>query len=194
MHLAVSSYHVRYAFQSEFRLYICLNVKELLPQNRCDIWSLSDYNATGTYNHLVHKLTLNQLGKLTKSSSWIVTTYLYSAFDWMFLSCQVRVSEWIYTLYLPESQGTPCSIQAPCLTFKWLQQNSNPQPLSSETNAQTLGEADQMIELNCEYLFVGCIWLYVLIMSLTPFRVNLHFTLAWMSRNSLLITGTIFEV
>ena len=27
----------------------------------------------------------------------------------MFLSCHVRISEWIYTLYLPEYQGTPCS-------------------------------------------------------------------------------------
>ena len=138
-HLIVCSYHFTYAFQSESALCIWVNVKELFPQNRRDIRSLSDYNATGTHNHLVHKLTLNHLGKLTKSSSWIVTTYLYGAFDLMFLSCQVRVSEWICTLYLPESQGTPCSIQAPYLTFKWLQRDSNPQPLSSETNAQTLG-------------------------------------------------------
>ena len=30
----------------------------------------------------------------------------------MFLSCQVRVSERIHTLQLPEWQGTPCSKQA----------------------------------------------------------------------------------
>ena len=30
----------------------------------------------------------------------------------MFLSYQVRVLEWIYTLYLPEYQRTPCSKQA----------------------------------------------------------------------------------
>ena len=36
------------------------------------------------------------------------------------------------TLYsLPECQGTPCSKQAPYLTFKWQQLDSNPQPLSS---------------------------------------------------------------
>ena len=29
----------------------------------------------------------------------------------MFLSCHIRVSEWIHTLYLPECQGTPCSKQ-----------------------------------------------------------------------------------
>ena len=27
----------------------------------------------------------------------------------MFLSCKIRVSEWIHTLQLPECQGTPCS-------------------------------------------------------------------------------------
>ena len=36
----------------------------------------------------------------------------------MFLSCHVRVSEWIHTLYLPECQGTPCSKQARKLKFK----------------------------------------------------------------------------
>ena len=38
--------------------------------------------------------------------------------------------EWIYTLELPECQGTPCSKQAGCLKFKWLQRESNPQQLS----------------------------------------------------------------
>ena len=42
----------------------------------------------------------------------------------MFLSCHVRVSEWIHTLYLPECQGTPCSKQARNLKFKWLQLDS----------------------------------------------------------------------
>ena len=33
----VCSYHVTYAFHSESTLYICLNVKELLARNKCDI-------------------------------------------------------------------------------------------------------------------------------------------------------------
>ena len=52
-------------------------------------------------------------------------------FNCMFLSCHVSVSEWIYTLYLPACQGTPCAKQVWCLKFKWLQRDSNPQPLSS---------------------------------------------------------------
>ena len=42
-----------------------------------------------------------------------------------------------------------------------------------------------MMELYCEYLSVRCIWLYVLVMSRTRFRVNPHSIAAWMSRNSL---------
>ena len=38
------------------------------------------------------------------------------------------------------------------------------------------------------------IWLYVLIMSSTHFRVNPHSIAAWMSRNSLLETGVKSEV
>ena len=37
-------------------------------------------------------------------------------------------------------------------------------------------------------------WLYVIIMSRTRFRVNLHHIVAWMPRNLLLETGAIFEV
>ena len=37
----------------------------------------------------------------------------------MFLSCHVRVSEWIHILYLSECQGTPCSKQARNLKFTW---------------------------------------------------------------------------
>ena len=51
--------------------------------------------------------------------------------DCMFLSCHVCVSEWIHNLQLPECQGTPCLKQARNLKVKWLQLDSNPEPLSS---------------------------------------------------------------
>ena len=60
--LTVCSYHVKYAFQSQYTLYSCQNVKELLTGNRGDIWSLRDRNGTRTHNHLAHKWTLNQFG------------------------------------------------------------------------------------------------------------------------------------
>ena len=94
----VCSYHVTYAFQSESTLYSCLNVKELLARSRREIWTLSDCKWTWTHNHLVHKRTLNHLAKLAKWLSCVVSIYLYGAFDCMFSSCHVRVSEWIHTL------------------------------------------------------------------------------------------------
>ena len=51
------------------------------------------------HNYLVRKQTLNHLAKLTKWLCCVVSTYLYGAFDCMLLSCHVRVSEWIHTLW-----------------------------------------------------------------------------------------------
>ena len=95
VHLTVLSCHVTYAFQSESTLYACLNVKELFAQSRCEVWILSDSNRTRTQNHLVRKRTLKHSGKLAKWLSCILSTYLYNALDCMFLSCHVRVSEWV---------------------------------------------------------------------------------------------------
>ena len=44
--LTVCSCHVTYLFQSESTIYNCMNVKELLAQNRPKIRSLSDCNGT----------------------------------------------------------------------------------------------------------------------------------------------------
>ena len=62
--LTVCYYHVTYAFQSESTLHSSLSVKELLDQNKPNIWSLCDSTRIQTHNHLVHKRTLNQLAKL----------------------------------------------------------------------------------------------------------------------------------
>ena len=125
VHLTVCSYVMctfqSCTFQSESTFYICLNLKELLAQNRRDIWSLSDCNWTRTHNFLVCKGTFNHLAKMTKWLNGVVSTYLYGAFDCMFLSCHVHISEWIRTLYLPECQGISCSKQARYLKFKWFQ-------------------------------------------------------------------------
>ena len=119
VHLTVSSCYVTYAFHSEYTLQVA-NVKELLAQNRLEIWSLSDCNWTRTHYHLVRKRTLNHLAKLVKWLSCVLSTYLYGAFDCMFLSCHVCVSGRFHTLQLPECQGTPSSKQARNLKVKWL--------------------------------------------------------------------------
>ena len=80
-----------------------LSVKELLARSKREIWRLSDCNWTRTYNNLVRKRTLNQLTKLAKWLSCVESTYLYGAFDCMFLSCHVHVSERIHTLCMTRS-------------------------------------------------------------------------------------------
>ena len=68
----VCYYHITYAFS-------CLNVKELLAQNRCHIWSLHDGNWIQTQNHLVPKWT--QLDHLACLAKWLSvrlgTTWLW---------------------------------------------------------------------------------------------------------------------
>ena len=54
----------RTQFQSESKLYSCMNSKEFLAWNRRDIWILIDSNGSRTHNHLVRKRTLNHLAKL----------------------------------------------------------------------------------------------------------------------------------
>ena len=51
-------------------------------------------------------------------------------------------------------------------------------PLSSLSNTQLFSQTGKMIELCCECLSAWCIWLSVLIISHTCFRVNLHSVLA----------------
>ena len=105
--MTASSCHVTYAFQSESTLYSCPNVKELLAQSRCEIWSLSDCNCTWTHNHLVRKKPLKHLAKLAlfiflMFNDWAVLWVLICSvhFDCIFLSCHVGVSEWIHTKWL----------------------------------------------------------------------------------------------
>ena len=147
-----------------------------------------------THNHLVCKWALSHLTEPAKWLSFLMSTYPFCAIDCMFSSSHVRVPEYIYTLYTTKCQETICSKQARYLKFKWLQQDSNPQPLSSSVNSQPFSQTSQMIELCCEYLIVRSIWLYVLIKSRRHFRVNLHHIVAWMSCPALLKTGVIFEV
>ena len=59
---------------------------------------LSDCSGNRTHNHLVCKRTLNHLCKQAKWMSYVVSIYLYGAFNCILLSCHARISKWIYTL------------------------------------------------------------------------------------------------
>ena len=67
---------------------IYVNFKRILLEQRKSTTNNNIYsNWTRTHNHLVLKRTLNHLAKLAKWSSCVLSTYLYGAFDCMFLSC-----------------------------------------------------------------------------------------------------------
>ena len=76
--LTVCYYLVMYAFQSEFTLYSCLNVKELFARNRCNIWSLSYSNRIRAHNHLVCKGTLKRVRDIITAYSQMHWTDEYS--------------------------------------------------------------------------------------------------------------------
>ena len=101
------------------------------------------------------KRTLNQLTKLVKWLSCIVSIYLYGAFDCVFLSCHICVLEWIYSLQLPESQEKYFLKQAWYLKFKWLQRDLNSQTFSLQTNTKSFSQTGQIIELYCEYIVIS---------------------------------------
>ena len=124
------------------------------------------------------------MAKRTKWWSWIMGRYLYGAFDCMSLPCLVRIIEPIQTLYLPECEGTCSPKHERYLKFKWLKRECNPQPLNFKKNTQPLRQTHQMIELNCEEISVWSIWLYVIIMSRTHFRMYPQSVFGCMSRTS----------
>ena len=66
---------------------------------------------------------------------------------------------------------------------------------NSETESCLSSESKGNFEFWKQVFSIGIsLVLYVIIMSHTHCRVNLHSTVAWMSRNSLLKTGSISEV
>ena len=101
------------------------------------------------------KRTLNQLTKLVKWLSCIVSIYLYGAFDCVFLSCHICVLEWIYSLQLPESQEKYFLKQAWYLKFKWQQRDLNSQTFSLQTNTKSFSQTGQIIGLYCEYIVIS---------------------------------------
>ena len=88
----------RTSFRLNPRFIVCLNVKELLAQSRCDIWNLSDRNRNRTPNHLVCKRTLSHLAKLTKWFSCFVSTYLHSRHSSVFWPLWLHGWVFVYEL------------------------------------------------------------------------------------------------
>ena len=98
-----------YSFQSEYILYSCLKVKELLARNRNDIWSLSDNYGIRTSNHLVRKWTLFTLAKwlsvhLQTKRLWVWIPLL-SRLCFLYKALSSKVPKYIYELIPPARQS-----------------------------------------------------------------------------------------
>ena len=114
--------------RSEYTLCSCLNVKELLTQNRRHIWSLSNSNGTRTHNHLFREQALNHSAKLAKWLSYVVSTDLYCLFDCMLLLFGIitfslsinKDTIWHNITYMISTRKTDilCPIY---ITIKWYQ-------------------------------------------------------------------------
>ena len=79
MYGAFDVFMSRTSFRVILHSIVFLNVKELLAWSRRYIWSLSDSNGTGNYNHSVCKRTLNPLGKY-----WAALWVLVQGGQWFF--------------------------------------------------------------------------------------------------------------
>ena len=60
-----------------------LNVKELLAQNRRDIWNLNDWNETQNHNHFFCKRSLKPLNKLFIRFGWLWSVRLRIKWLWV---------------------------------------------------------------------------------------------------------------
>ena len=83
----------RSSFGMNLESIVWPNVNGLLDQRRRYISRSSSNDDIPTHKHLVRKPTLHHLAKLAKRLSSVVITYLYSSFDGVLLSYNVRVSE-----------------------------------------------------------------------------------------------------
>ena len=102
------SYQVMYVFQSESTFYSCLNVKELLARNRCEIWSLHDCNRAWTHNHLVRKGTLSQLAKLASLAKWL-SVLLWPKWLWVRVPLQSLNTDAVSKWFIDISKKNDCS-------------------------------------------------------------------------------------
>ena len=108
---------------------------------------------------------------------WNVSVWCIGMFL-IIMSCMLfRVNPRCLVAWMSRS---PCSNRARNLKFTWLQRDSKPQQFSSQMNIQLFRQTRKIIRLCLGNLSLRCIWLFVIIMSHTHFRVNPDSIVAWM--------------
>ena len=117
---------------------------------------------------------------------FLICSYLLSILNLVTLEKLLLKS--ILRLYVLIMSGTGFRVN-PHSILTWISSNSllKTGPKSEVLNDRN--ETQTHNHLACKYLSIQCIWLYVIIMPCTRFRVNPHSIVTWMSRNSLVETG-----
>ena len=145
---------------------ICLNIKELIARNRCNICSLSDCNRTRTNNHLFRKRNTQPFGHCDQ-------------IDWRelwLLICTVQLtvcSSHVNYAFQSESALYIClsirELLARNMCHIWRLSDCSRIPTNNNfVGKQTLNhftKLTQLIELSCDYLYLRWGWLYDFIMS-----------------------------
>ena len=147
-----------------------------------------DCNETRTHNQPLSSLTNTQSFSQTGQMTELCCEHLFLQYIWLY----------VYVTYVFQSESTTYIhlnvkehlAQNRSKNLKTRTQNH----LVCKQTLNHLAKLANMIRLCCEYLSVRCIWLFVLIMSSTRFRVNPHSIFTWLLRNSLLETGAKSEV
>ena len=116
-YLTACCYHVRYEFHIESTLCSCMNVKERLAQNRCNIWNLTDSNRVQTHNHLHNHLVCKQkvihLATLKCVCDMIIAYGQMHRTDKYSQHSSVTLSVWLNDLVFVYKLGD-CSIKSLC--------------------------------------------------------------------------------
>ena len=116
--LTVCYYLAMYAFQSEFTLYSCLNVKELFARNRCNIWSLSYSNRIRAHNHLVCKGTLKRVRDIITAYSqmhWTDEYSQHSSIIW-----PIWLNGWVFVYKLSGCGFESCCCHIKATVCNWV--------------------------------------------------------------------------
>ena len=143
-------------------------------------WIQRDTDTTPLYSEMI-TTPLSQTSQMSK----LCCHYLLVRCIWLCFMILSRASFKVNPhSIIAWMSRTPSFKQAWNLKFKWLQRESNTAPLNSRTITQPLSQAGQIIQLCCEYLSVWCIWLCIIIMWRTSFRVNPDSIVDSMSRTS----------
>ena len=111
-----------------------------------DLWFTTEFWVSTTEFFVIINLFTTK-GKLIVKYEWIYIGeiwskwicnyhYLQTLSTKVFLSCHVRISEWIHTLYLLECQGTPCWKQV--RNLKFLLTATGIEPTTTYKHKQTL--------------------------------------------------------